>query len=87
LSVFASVLFFLTSNLGAWWVQEAEYPRSLLGILACYAAGLPFFDKTVLADLAGTAVLFGTGAILERAKHLVFPAQPALETVDSTPTA
>jgi hypothetical protein len=82
LSVSASLLFFLTSNFGAWLVQETEYPRNLFGLLACYAAGLPFLDKTVLADLAGTAVLFGLGAILDQARHALFPPRPALEPVE-----
>jgi hypothetical protein len=86
LSLAASALFFLTSNFGAWVVLEAEYPRTLPGLLASYAAGIPFFHQTVLADLAGTAALFGLGALLERSKHLVFPGKPApaLEALDST---
>jgi hypothetical protein len=74
LSLSASLLFFLTSNFGAWLVPEMPYPRNLTGLLACYAAALPFFDKTVVADLVGTAVLFGLGAVLERAKLMTKPA-------------
>jgi hypothetical protein len=73
LSISASLLFFLTSNFGAWLVPEMNYPRTFSGLLACYAAGLPFLDKTILTDLLGTAVLFGLGAVLERARLAVRP--------------
>jgi hypothetical protein len=74
LSLSASLLFFLTSNFGAWLVPELNYPRTLSGLLACYAAAIPFLDKTILADLLGTAVLFGLGAAFERARVAVRPA-------------
>ncbi len=84
LSVSASVLFFLTSNFGAWLSLEMNYPRSLAGLLACYAAGLPYIDKTIVADLAGTAVLFGLGALFDRARaKVVLPSRkPALAPVE-----
>ncbi len=87
LSVSASVLFFLSSNFGAWLSLEMNYPRSLTGLLACYAAGLPFIDKTVLADLAGTAVLFGLGAVVERVWGLLPSGKPALAPVEARPNA
>ena len=75
LSLAASGAFFLTSNFGAWLIPEMNYPRTLGGLFACYVAGLPFIGRTVLADLAGTAVLFGLGSLLERARGSV----PAVE--------
>jgi hypothetical protein len=83
LSLSASALFFLTSNFGAWLMLEMNYPRTLAGLLTCYAAGLPFIGRTILADLAGTAVLFGLGSLLERASSLLparEPAAPVIET-------
>jgi len=80
-------LFFLTSNFGAWLVPEMNYPRNLAGLLSCYVTGIPFIHQTILADLAGTAVLFGLEAILERA-HRLLPARGAsLEPVESPPAA
>jgi len=35
------------------------YPLNVQGLAQCYAAALPFLDKTVLGDLIWTAVLFG----------------------------
>jgi hypothetical protein len=85
LSLSASTLFFLTSNFAwAWWAKDSIYPHSFSGIVACYAAALPFFDKTILADLIGTAVLFGLGSVLERARFLIFPPRPALQPVEVT---
>lgn len=86
LSLAASCLFFLTSNFAwAWWA-ESHYPHTFAGIMACYVAAIPFFHTTVLADLAGTAVLFGSGALLERAKSLIVSPQssnPELPTADA----
>ncbi len=87
LSLSASALFFLTSNFGAWLVPEMNYPRNLAGLLSCYVAAIPFIHQTILADLAGTAVLFGSAAILERA-HRLLPARGAsLQPVQSPPAA
>ena len=87
LSLAASVLFFLASNFGAWLMLDTLYPRSMAGLLACYAAGIDGVDKTILADLAGTAVLFGLGAILERARRPVPARESSLQPIDSSPAA
>jgi hypothetical protein len=80
MSLAASCLFFVTSNFGAWVTQESTYPLTFSGLMSCYVAAIPFFDKTVIADLVGTAVLFGAGAILVRARHLVLSPRTALAT-------
>lgn len=53
-----SVLFFLLTNFGSWLVSDL-YPRSLEGLMAAYAAGLPFFRNSLLGDLFFTALFFG----------------------------
>jgi len=53
----ASVIFFIVSNFGAWF-GTAMYPKNFSGLLACYAAGIPFFGNTVLGDLVYSAALF-----------------------------
>jgi hypothetical protein len=70
LSLAASGLLFLTSNF-AVWAEGLLYPMNLSGLVACYVAAVPFFDKTLLADLIGTAVLFGAGALLHQAHTFV----------------
>lgn len=64
LSLAASGLLFLTSNF-AVWAEGVMYPMDLAGLSACYVAAVPFFDKTILADLVGTAVLFSFGALVQ----------------------
>jgi hypothetical protein len=54
----ASVIFFLVSNFGVWF-SGLMYPKDFGGLVACYAAGLPFFQNTILGDLAYTGLLFG----------------------------
>jgi hypothetical protein len=78
LSLAASVLFFITSNLATWaWYDETLYPHTLNGLWACYVAAIPFFDKTILADLVGTAVLFGTSSLLDRVGQIVVTRRPS----------
>ena len=54
----ASVLFFLVSNFGVWFAG-VMYPKTVAGLMACYTAGLPFFQNTLAGDLVYTAILFG----------------------------
>jgi uncharacterized protein DUF6580 len=84
LSLAASTLFFLTSNFGAWLIPEMNYPRNLAGLFASYVAGLAYIDRTVLADLIGTGVLFGLSAALVRSKVHLLATKPATPTADST---
>jgi hypothetical protein len=57
-SLGASVLFFLVSNFGVWLAGNG-YPMNMSGLLACYAAGLPFFRNTMLGDLLFVGAMFG----------------------------
>jgi hypothetical protein len=66
LSMSASTLFFVMSNL-ATWGEGQLYPLTIQGLGQCYVLAIPFFGNTVLADLLGTAVLFGLGPVVERA--------------------
>jgi hypothetical protein len=62
-----SLQFFLITNF-AVWAFLGSYPHSPAGLLACYAAGLPFFCNTLAGDILYAAMLFGAFALLE---HLV----------------
>ena len=57
-SLLASASFFLLSNFMVWMVWDM-YSKSIRGLLACYAAGLPFFRNTVTGDLVFSAAFFG----------------------------
>jgi len=61
----ASVLFFLTTNL-ACWPNNPLYSQDMLGLLACYAAGVPFFKGTLLGNLFYSALLFGAFELAQR---------------------
>lgn len=61
-----SIQFYLITNLNEWWVGMSHYPHTIGGLATCYIAGLPFFGRTLLADLFYSAVLFGAHALLTR---------------------
>lgn len=63
-SLLASVLFFLVTNF-AVWMGSIAYPQNLVGLMSCYAAGLPFFGNTLLGDLFYSGVLFGSFALMQ----------------------
>ena len=64
-SLLGSVLFFLATNFGAW-LGSTMYPQNGAGLVAAYAAGIPFFQWTVLGTLFYSALLFGGFALLRR---------------------
>jgi hypothetical protein len=53
-----SVSFFLISNFAVWAAWDM-YPRTLAGLMTCYAAGIPFFRHGVVGDLLFTTAMFG----------------------------
>ena len=73
LSISASALFFLASNL-AEWASDPMYPKTLAGLSLCYAAAIPFFWATAAADLLGCAVLFSLDALSRHAPARRAPA-------------
>lgn len=69
-SLFASAVFFFVSNFSTW-AETTLYPKTAAGLMACYAAGLPFLKNTVMGDLFFSAVLFGTYEWAMRGKWLM----------------
>ena len=61
-----SLQFFLVTNFFEWWEGISMYPHTLAGLIACYTAALPFFSRTLIADLFYSGVLFATYALLTR---------------------
>jgi len=61
----SSILFFVLTNFGVW-AFSSLYPKTMAGLLACYAAAIPFFQNTLLGDAVYTAILFGGFALAER---------------------
>jgi hypothetical protein len=64
-SLLGSVLFFLVTNFGAW-LGSPLYPQTGAGLVAAYAAGIPFFQNSLLGTLFYSTLMFGTFAWLRR---------------------
>ena len=60
-----SIQFFLITNF-AWASATSMYPHTFAGVMACYAAGVPFFWRTLASDLVYSGLLFGLHAWLSR---------------------
>ncbi len=60
-----SILFFLVTNF-AFLYSVTSYPHNFAGILMSYAAGVPFFGRTLASDLVYSGVLFGLHSWLSR---------------------
>lgn len=56
-SLLASIIFFAVSNFGVW-VTGTMYPNTFDGLIACYAAAIPFFQNTLAGDLVYSVALF-----------------------------
>jgi len=57
-SIIASVIFYLTTN-AAVWAFSGMYSPDVLGLLASYTAGVPFFRNSFAGYLAYSTVFFG----------------------------
>jgi hypothetical protein len=62
-ALLSSGQFFAVTNFGVW-LTGTMYPHTAAGLLACYAAGLPFARYTLLGDLCFSALLFGVCALV-----------------------
>ncbi len=58
----SSVSFFVVSNFAVWACWNM-YPKTLSGLVTCYAAGLPFFRRGLAGDMLFTAIMFGVPAL------------------------
>jgi len=61
----SSVLFFIISNLGAWFTSGL-YPMTIEGLMQAYVAAIPFFQHSLLGNIVFTATLFAGFAFLQR---------------------
>jgi hypothetical protein len=74
-SIGTGVIFFLISNLGTFLTTDL-YPKTGAGLLACYAAGIPFYQSDnmfssfalngVMGNVFFTAVLFGAWTLIKQ---------------------
>jgi hypothetical protein len=64
----SSLSFFAVSNF-AVWACWSMYPKTIPGLMACYAAAIPFFRRGLAGDLLFTAVMFGVPALAAMLAH------------------
>lgn len=57
-SLASSLVFFLSTNL-AHWAFTTDYPHTGAGLVACFAAALPFHRWMPVGDVAWTLLVFG----------------------------
>jgi hypothetical protein len=77
-SLSGSILFFVVTNYAVWAMGHG-YPSSESSLGACYIAAIPFFQNTLLGDLAYATILFGGLALLEN--RLAWMREPAPSVV------
>jgi Family of unknown function (DUF6580) len=63
-AIASSVLFFIVTNFGMW-LFSGIYPRTFVGLEACYVAAIPFFQNTLAGDLFYATLLFGGFRVAE----------------------
>jgi hypothetical protein len=63
--VVSSLLFFVITNFGAW-LTSGLYPMSADGLMQAYVAAIPFFQNSLLGNMAFATLLFGGFALLQR---------------------
>jgi len=54
----AAVLFFIISNFGVW-LSGVLYPKTFMGLLECYAAGIPFFHWSLIGNIFYLGLMVG----------------------------
>jgi len=71
-AVSATAMFFFVTNLFVW-LGSSFYPATAAGLLACYAAALPFAANMLLSTLAFSLALLATWHVVERRFLRVVP--------------
>src|SRR6266851_9081934 len=64
-TLLGAIQFFIVTNF-AVWALGSFYPRTFVGLAACYVAGVPFFWNTLAGDALYATLLFGGYALAER---------------------
>jgi hypothetical protein len=65
-ALLGSLQFYLITNFPSWAAPASLYTHDWSGLVTCYVAALPFFGRTMLADLFYTGVLFSAYYLLKR---------------------
>jgi hypothetical protein len=62
----SSFQFFVITNFGVWVRFPETYSHTLAGLMSCYMAAIPFYGRTLAADMLYAGALFGLYAWLSR---------------------
>jgi hypothetical protein len=81
-ALFASVVYFLTSNFESWFNQALPYPYSFAGLMEAYANGLPFYKGTLLGDVVITSGIYAAHAYLAKCYFPAEAVKPATVEVE-----
>ncbi len=65
----SSTIFFIVSNFGEW-VFGTLYPFTAEGLLTCYVKAIPFYQYTILGDLAYGFGIFGIAYAVAKAAEI-----------------
>jgi hypothetical protein len=65
-----SLFFYFSTNFGVW-ILSPWYPHTLAGLMACYAAGLPFLRNTFLGDMVFGATFFAAYEYIKNKKMVL----------------
>jgi hypothetical protein len=65
-TLLASTSFFVSSNYAVWFGQSGMYPHTLLGLMTCYVAALPFYGYDLLSTAIVASLAFGIPEALKR---------------------
>ena len=65
----SSVSFFLVSNF-AVWLTWTMYPKTLSGLVDCYIAAVPFFQKGLVSDLVFSGIFFAIPVAIAYARRV-----------------
>lgn len=63
LALVSSLSFFIVSNFGVW-AAYTMYPKNFSGLMACYIAGIPFYEHRIVGDMVFTAVFFAMPVLM-----------------------
>ena len=69
----ASLMFFIITNFGVF-PGNPLYTQDFSGLMACYAAGIPFFGGTLAGNLFYSTILFGGFALAQKQFPVLRPA-------------
>ena len=67
-AIASSTIFFVITNFAVWFMGTT-YAKTFDGLVTCYVAAIPFFDRTLASDLLFSAIFFGAFALAERRLH------------------